>query len=259
MLNSVYTDKQVLAKKNKTIQANNVANLNNSDYIDPTIEKPTSVLPRPKINTEPDFIKPESTSSLYSDYDDTVIKLGSNPAINKFSNSGGSTSDEWINNQKNKNGDDSDSDDDGGTGTNNAGLIGGSGDYVGAATGALALGGSIAAREKSDPQSKKESTQSALALGAQGAALGATVGGPWGAAIGFVAGTGYGLIKGGADAKKLTKKAQQEQATFLARTTQEREAAQRLADGKDEIQKSKNILQNQMGLIGAQYINNQNS
>lgn len=258
MLNSIYTDKEVLAKKNKTVKPGTVVNLNNSGYIDPTIDKPTSVLPRPKINTEPDFIKPELTSSLYSNYDDTVVKLGSNPAINKFSNSGGSTSDEWINNQKNKNGDDSDSDDTG-TGTNNAGLIGGSGDYVGAATGALALAGSVLAREKSEPQSRKESTQSALALGAQGAALGATVGGPWGAAIGFVAGTGYGLIKGGSDRKKLTKNQQQEQATFLARTTQEREAAQRLADGKDEIEKSKNLLRNQMGLIGSQYINNQNA
>lgn len=257
MLNSIYSDEEALIKKNKGVKANNLPSLNNSNYIDPGIGKPNSILPKPKINTEPDFIKPELTSSLYSTYDSVTSNVKKNGT--DFSSSGGSTSDEWISNQENKKSSDKDDDSNTKNVANNAGLIGGSGDYVGAASGALSLAGSVVSRENSAPQTKKESTGSALALGAQGAALGATIGGPWGAAIGFVAGTGYGLIKGSSDAKKIVKNKQKEQASFLSKTTQEREAAQRLADGKDEIQKSKNILQNQMGLIGSKYLNNQNS
>lgn len=251
MLNSIYTDQEVLAKKKKTAKVNNIANLNSSDYVDPVIDKPTSVLPRPKINTEPDFIKPELTSPLYSDSNDIANQVKIDSAITENSPMADFDSESKLSKTA--------LDETTKTASSNAGLIGGSGDYAGAATGALALAGGVMAREKSAPQSKKESTGSALALGAQGAALGATVGGPWGAAIGFVAGTGYGLIKGNSDAKKIVNRARKEQATYLSRTTQEREAAQRLADGKDQIEKSKNILQNQMGLIGSKYINNQNS
>lgn len=213
MLNSIYTNKEALDKKKKL----------------------NSVLPRPELNTEPDFIKPEFTSSLYT----TANQIKKDSAI-----TGGSPLADFD--KENKLEDNLDPK------TKKSSSF----DYGGAATGALSLASSVVSREQSEPQGKKESTASALSLGAQGASLGATVGGPWGAAIGFVAGTGYGLIKGSSDAKKRLRKAREEQANFLSKTTKEREAAQRLSDGKDEIEKSKNILQNQMGLIGSKYTNN---
>lgn len=217
MLNSIYTTKEALDKKKKL----------------------NSVLPRPALNTEPDFIKPEFTSSLYTTDNSIANQIKKDSAIT----GGSSLADFDKENELEDNLDPK---------TKKPSSF----DYGGAATGALSLASSVVSREQSEPQGRKESTASALSLGAQGAALGATVGGPWGAAVGFVAGTGYGLIKGGSDAKKRVKKAREEQANFLSKTIKEREAAQRLSDDKNEVEKSKNVLQNQMGLIGSKYTNN---
>jgi hypothetical protein len=51
----------------------------------------------------------------------------------------------------------------------------------------------------------------AVEMGAQGAALGASIGGPWGAAIGGVGGLIYGGIKGKKDYEKRKKAAQEEE------------------------------------------------
>lgn len=161
---------------------------------------------------------------------------------NKFSSTGGSTSDEWINNQSNAN----ISQVDAASSLVNTATSGT--DWGGAVSGAISLAGDVMARENSAPQTEKESNMSALKMGVSGAALGASVAGPWGAAVGFVAGTGYGLIKGNSDSKKLVKQARTRQQAYLAQTTQQREIEQRLEEGQKEIGKLKALYQSQLGI-----------
>jgi len=104
-----------------------------------------------------------------------------------------------------------------------------------------------------EPMNSKERTANAMNMTMKGASTGATIGGPWGAAIGGVAGLGIGLIQGIGDEKKILKKENLERINYLNDVKDKRKKAQLLSEGKEEVEKSKNLLTAQMGMIGSKY------
>jgi len=107
---------------------------------------------------------------------------------------------------------------------------------------------------------KQERKANTMNLAMKGAAAGATIGSiiPGvgtiiGAAAGGIIGAGTGLVQGMGDQKELDMASKIERVTNMDSIKDEREKAQRLADGKDAIEKKKNILKSQMGTLGSNY------
>lgn len=142
-------------------------------------------------------------------------------------------------------------------GTESVGSKIGAGVLAGAG-GIMDMAGTVMAQK--GPMNKQERKANTVNLGMKGASTGATIGsafGPVGTAIGagagLIAGVGTGLIQGIGDQKELDAKAKLERSNYLHEAKDSRMKAQRLSDGKKSLEKSKNILQAQMGLIGGNY------
>jgi len=110
------------------------------------------------------------------------------------------------------------------------------------------------------PMNKEERNANTMSMASKGMSTGSAIGsafGPMGtlvgAGAGLVAGIGTGLIQGIGDQKKLDEEAKIKRATNLDNIKDKREKDQRIADGKDVIEKKKNILKSQMGVLGSNY------
>lgn len=134
-------------------------------------------------------------------------------------------------------------------------------------TGAVKASGQIidfaaTAAQKKGAMDRKERNANTLNLATKGAAMGATIGSVIpglgtviGGAAGFVVGGATGLIQGASGKKKYVKEQKLLQANYLSNIKNERMKSQILSDGKNELEKSKNLLQNQIGLISSKYTN----
>jgi hypothetical protein len=135
---------------------------------------------------------------------------------------------------------------------------------IAGAGGVLDMVSTVAAQK--GPMTKKENTANTMNLGMKGmstgASIGTAIGGPYGAAIGagagLLVGVGTGLIKSIGDKDELANKAKLERATKMNGIKDSREEAQKLSEGKKVIQKQKNILQAQMGMLGSNYSTSKN-
>lgn len=119
-----------------------------------------------------------------------------------------------------------------------------------AATGALGMAATVMGNK--GPMTKRERKANTMNLTSQGAAAGSAFG-PWGTLIGAGVGLGTGLIQGIGDEKELEDKAKLERVAYLDDSTEERKRAQKLDEGKKVLEKNKNVLQAQMGLLGSKY------
>lgn len=132
------------------------------------------------------------------------------------------------------------------------------GAIVAGATGVMDMAATVASQK--GPMDKQERKANTINMASKGASTGAAVGSVIpgvgtliGAAAGGIIGAGTGLIQGIGDQKELDMKAKMERVTNMNNIKDEREKAQRLAEGKDAIEKKKNVLKSQMGTIGANY------
>lgn len=112
-----------------------------------------------------------------------------------------------------------------------------------------------------DDMNRKERTANTLNMTAKGASTGASigsaVGGPLGGLIGAgagaLAGLTTGIIQGAGDQKRIDTKERLERVAYLDDTKDKRRKAQMLSEGKLELDKSKNMLKSQMGMLGSNY------
>lgn len=119
-----------------------------------------------------------------------------------------------------------------------------------AALGALDMAGTVMAQK--GPMTRKESAANTLSLTAKGAQAGSSFG-PTGMAIGAGVGLLTGVAMGIGDEKQLDDKAKVERLALLDKTKNDRMKAQKLEDGKASIEKSKAILESQMGMLKSNY------
>ena len=137
------------------------------------------------------------------------------------------------------------------------GASSGTGAKVGsAAIGALGMVSSVMSQKKI--MTKKENNANIMNLTAQGAQAGMAFG-PWGALIGAGVGAAAGGIMSIGDKEKLENQAKIERVNYISSATDAREKAQRLDDGKKAVQKNKDVLQAQMGILGSKYSTSKNS
>ena len=125
-----------------------------------------------------------------------------------------------------------------------------------AAIGALGMASNIMSQKK--VMTKKENNANIMNLTAQGAQAGMAFG-PWGALIGAGVGAAAGGIMSIGDKEKLENQAKIERVNYISSATDAREKAQRLDDGKKAVQKNKDVLQAQMGILGSKYSTSKNS
>lgn len=131
--------------------------------------------------------------------------------------------------------------------------------------GALAGAGGVmdmtaTAMSKKGPMTTAENKAHTMNLAMKGAKTGSDIGGVFGpqgkligAGVGLLAGAATGLIQSSGDKAALQSKAKIERMDYIAGVKDKRKKAQMLADGKVELEKSKNVLSSQMGMVAPKY------
>ena len=135
----------------------------------------------------------------------------------------------------------------------NAGSIASFGDKLGANAGSIASFGLGAYQQLSqNAQSDKESDARTLSLAVDGASTGASFG-PWGAAIGGVAGLGAGMFKKVKDRKKRLIDDYKKYENKIFEETNTRDALAEDDMRKAEVENLMDLKKAQMGLINLNY------
>ena len=97
--------------------------------------------------------------------------------------------------------------------------------------------------------SDKKNAANALGAAAQGASIGMSVAGPYGAAVGAVLFGGYSLAKSAGGKAKYVRKMEKAELEKENRTIAEREVNQRIQEGQDRIAAQQMLYKAQLGII----------